>query len=156
MNAAMNLIQDAERAEDIGLALSKFTDPVPDQASDITASIAALYGIGSALRDIDADLNSAEYSRNIRLIDEDLSLVRSSLFHTLDNIFQILGDLGDGSPLLTDGNYRQTWKDICLFFRYNGRTTLRMRLEMYRRMAGELALIVQRFAVSLLQSNLFG
>jgi hypothetical protein len=152
----MNLITDAERAEGIGLALSKFTDPVPDHASDITASIAALYGIGSALRDIDAALNSAEFSRNIRLIDEDLSLVRESLYHTLDNVFQVLGDLGDGSPLLTDGNYRQTWKDICLFFRYNGRTTLRMRLETYKRMAGELALTVRRFAISLSQSNIFG
>jgi hypothetical protein len=152
MNAGMNLIPEAERAEDIGLALSKFKDPVPDQASDITASIAALYGIGSALRDIDAVLNSAEHSRNIRLIDEHLKPVRLSLFYILDKVFEILGDLGNGSPFLTDGMYRQTWKDICSFFRYNGSTTLREQLEACRRTVKELALIVRRFAISLVQS----
>jgi hypothetical protein len=152
----MTLIAEAERAEDIGLALSKFKDPVPDQAPDITASIAELYGIGSGLRDIDASLNSAEYSRNFRLIEKDLELVRSSIHQTVEDIDRILEDIGDGSPILTIGMYRQTWKDICLFFRLNGRITLRMRLETYRRMVAELASIVQRFAISLVQSNIFG
>ena len=140
----MTLIASAVYAEDIADALSKFKAPVPDHAPDITASISELYAIGSALRDIDTALNSAEYNRNFRLIDNDLDLVCSSLHSTLDDIFHILGDLGNGSRVLIDGMYRQTWKDIAFFFIENGRITLRTRLEKYRLLISELANIVKR------------
>jgi hypothetical protein len=140
----MTLIADAENAEDIADAFSKFKAAVPDHAPDITASISDLYAIGSGLRDIDSSLNSAEYNRNFRLIEKDLDLLRSSLHNTVEDIFRILGDIGNGSRVLNDGMYRQTWKDIALFFRQNGRITLRMRLEMYRRFISELANIVKR------------
>lgn len=142
----MTLITDAEIAEDIADALSKFKAPVPDHAPDITASISELYAIGSALRDIDTAINSPDYNRNFRLIEKDLDLVCSSLHSTVEDIFRILGDIGNGSRVLSDGMYRQTWKDIALFFRQNGHITLRMRLETYRRFISELASIVKRFA----------
>lgn len=142
----MTVIADAENAEDIADAFSKLKAAVPDHAPDITASISELYAIGSALRDIDTSLNSAEYNPNFRFIDKDLDLVRSSLRNSLEDVFRILGDIGNGSHVLNDGMYRQTWKDIALFFRQNGRITLRMRLEKYRRFILELANIVKRFA----------
>lgn len=142
----MTLIAQAESAEDVALALSKFIAPVADHAPDITASISELYAIRSALLDVDTALKSNEYHRNFRLIDEDLELVCLSLQDTVDNIFRILGEIGNGSFVLYDGMYRQTWKEITLFFRLNGRTTLRMRLETYRRFILELASVVQRFA----------
>ena len=141
----MTLIADAEKAEDIAAALSKFTTHVPDQAPDITASISELYAIGSLLRDIDRALNSAEYNRNFPLIEKDLELVRSSLDVTVEDFFDRLGYIGNGSTVLNAGMYRQSWKDITLFFIQNGRTTLRMRLEMYRRFIAELASIMKRF-----------
>jgi hypothetical protein len=144
----MTLIVDAENAEDIADALSKFRTAVPDHAPDITASISELYAIGSTLRDIDTALGSAEYSRNFRLIEDDLDLFCSSLHNTVEDVFRILGDIGNGSRLLNDGMYRQTWKDIALFFRQNGRISLRMRLETYRRFISELANIVKRFALN--------
>ena len=141
----MTLIVDAETAEDIADAFSKFKAPVPDHAPDITASISELYAIGSTLREIDAALNSAEHGRNILLIEKDLDLVCSLLRHTIDDIFRILGDIGSGSRVLNDGMYRQTWKDIALFFTRNGQMTLRTRLEKYRRFMIELVDIVKRF-----------
>ncbi len=151
----MTLIAEAENAEDIADAFTKFKTLVPDHAPDITASISELYAIGSALRDIDTALNSTEHGRNFRLIQKDLALVGSSLHHTVEDIFRILGDIGNGSRFLNDGMYRQTWKDIALFFRQNGRITLRMRLEMYRRFILELASIVKRFAfLSLIRMSL--
>jgi hypothetical protein len=142
----MTLIADAERAEDIADAFSKFKTAVPDHAPDITASISELYAIGSGLRDIDKALNTAEYSRNFLLIEEDLDLVCSSLNDTVEEIFLILGDIGNGSRVLNVGMYRQTWKDIALYFRQSTPSTLRMRLEMYRRIIVDLASIVKRFA----------
>lgn len=145
----MTLIVDAENAEDIADAFSKFKAPVPDHAADITASISDLYAIGSGLRSIDAALNSVEYSRNRRLIDQDLELVCLSLQNTLEDIFRILGHIGNGSRVLNDGMYRQTWKEISLFFILNGQIPLRTRLEKYKRFILELADIVKRFATLL-------
>lgn len=142
----MNLIVDAEDAEAIAEAFSKFKTHVPDQAPDITASISELYAIGSALRDIDKALDSAEYSRNFPLIEKDLELVCSSLRDTLEDVFEILGRIGNGSPVLTAGMYRQNWKDITLFFIQNRRITLRTRLEIYRAFIAKLPGIIKRFA----------
>ena len=143
----MTLIADAETAEDIADAFSKFKASVPEHAADITASISDLFAIGSGLRHIDTALNSAEYSRNYRLIDQDLELVCLSLRNTLEDIFGILGYIGNGSRILNDGMYRQTWKEIALFFIQNGQIPLRARLEKYRRFIWELAGIVKRFAI---------
>lgn len=141
----MTLIADAENAEDIAEALSKFKTYVPDDAPDITASISELYAIGSLLRDIDKASNSAEYHRNFPLIEEDLELVCSSLHNTVEDVFEKLGYLGNGSPVLNAGMYRQTWKDITFFFIQNGRLTLRKRLEKYKLFITELASIMKRF-----------
>ena len=149
----MTLVADAENAEDIADALSKFKVPVPDHAPEITASISELYAIGSALRDIDSALDSPEYNRNYPLIDKDLDLVRSSLRNTVEDIFRILGDIGNGSHVLNNGMYRQTWKEISWFFYQNGRITLRTRLEKYKRFILELASIIKRFAHYLLGSS---
>jgi hypothetical protein len=142
----MTWIADAENAEDIAEAFSKFKVPVSDHAPDITAAISELYGIGSALRDIDTTINSPEYNRYYPLIEKDLDLVCSSLGNTLEDIFRILGDIGEGSRVLNNGMYRQTWKEIAFFFSQNGRSTLRMRLEKYRRFILELINIIKRFA----------
>ncbi|KAF7509976.1 hypothetical protein GJ744_007290 [Endocarpon pusillum] len=146
----MTLIADAENAEDIAEALSKFKTHVPEHAPDITASISELYAIGSHLRDIDRAHNSGEYGGNFPLIERDLRLVCSCLDNTVEDVFEILGYLGNGSPVPNAGMYRQNWKDITFFFIQNGRTTLRMRLETYRRFIAELASIMKRRAAKIL------
>lgn len=141
----MPLIADAEDAEDIADAFSKFKAPVPDHAPDITATISELYGISSVLREIDAARGLAEYSGNFLLIEENLDLVCSQLRQIIGHIFRILGEIGNGSRVLNDGMYRQTWKDITFFFSQNGQMTLRTCLEKYKRSMMELADIVKRF-----------
>lgn len=140
----MTLITEAETAEDIADAFSKFKVAIPEQATDIAALISELYGIGSDLREIDAAIQSPKYGRNIGLIATDLDLVRSSLTFILGDVFKILGEIGNGSRVLIGDDYRRTWKDIYLHFRGGGRPTLLSRLESYRRFSKELSNIMQR------------
>ncbi|ERF75288.1 hypothetical protein EPUS_00080 [Endocarpon pusillum Z07020] len=151
----MTLVAYAEKAEDIAEALSKFKTHVPDHAADITASIAELYAIGSHLRAIDSARNSAEFHGNFPLIEKDLRLVCSSLDNTVEDVFDILGYLGNGSPVPNAGMYRQNWKDIYYFFMQNGRVALTMRLEIYRRFIAELASIMKRFVPTTKAISLF-
>jgi hypothetical protein len=141
----MKLTTDAERAEDIGDVFSKFKAHVPDHAPDITASVSELYAIGSILRELDTTLHLPQYAPSFMLIDKDLDLVCSSLQDSLQEIFDIVGDMGNGSQILTSSMYRQTWKDIALYFRRNGRMSLKMRLETYKHFMVELANILKRF-----------
>ena len=128
----MTLIPEAEAAEDIGDAFGKFKVAVDDQAAEVTALVSELYAVGSALREIDAALLSPDYGHNLRNIQDDLDLVRASLTHTLDDVFGLLGKIGNGDRLLTAAAYRQTWKDITYHFQREGEGRLLPRLETYR------------------------
>jgi hypothetical protein len=112
----MTLIAEAETAEDIGDAFGKFKVAVDDQAAEVTALVSELYAVGSALREI----------------DDASHLVRASLKYTLDDVFRILGKIGNGDRLLTTAAYRQTWKDIAYHFQREGGGRLSSRLETYR------------------------
>lgn len=128
----MTLIAEAELAEDIGDALGKFKIPVEDQAAEVTALVSKLYAVGSALREIDTASNSLDYGRNLRYIQDDLDLVRASLKYTLEDVFRILGKIGNGDRILTESAYRQTWRDITNHFQRVGGGRLSSRLETYR------------------------
>jgi hypothetical protein len=128
----MALTAEAERAEDIGDAFSKFKVAVDDQAAEVTALVSELYAVGSALRAIDATLQSPEYGLNFRIIEDDLDLVRASLTYTLDDVFRILGKIGNGDRILTPPAYRQTWKDITYHFQRRAGRRLCSVLETYR------------------------
>jgi hypothetical protein len=128
----MTLIAEAETAEDIGDAFGKFKVAVDDQAAEVTALVSELYAVGSALREIDDASHSPDYGHNLRNIQDDLDLVRASLKYTLDDVFRILGKIGNGDRLLTTAAYRQTWKDIAYHFQREGGGRLSSRLETYR------------------------
>jgi hypothetical protein len=127
----MTLTAEAERAEDIGDAFSKFKVAVDDQAAEVTALVSELYAVGSALREIDAPSQSPDYGLNFRIIEDDLDLVRASLTYTLDDVFRILGKIGNGDRHLTTAAYRQTWKDITYHFQRRGPGRLCSLLETY-------------------------
>jgi hypothetical protein len=130
--AASGLIAEAEMAEDIGDAMRKFKLAVGDQAEEVTTLVSELYTVGSALREIDAASNSPDYSHNLRDLQDDLDLVRNSLRYTLDDVFLILGKMGNGAQLLTLAAYNQTWRDIVSHFQRGGGARLSFRLETYR------------------------
>jgi hypothetical protein len=127
----MTLIAEAETAEDIGDAFGKFKVHVDDQAAEVTAIVSELYAVGSALREIDAASHSPDYGHHFRNVQDDLDLVRASLKYTLDDVFQILGKIGNGDRLLTASAYRQTWKDITYHFQREAGGRLSSRLETY-------------------------
>ena len=141
----MTLSTEAERAEDVAEAFSKFKDAIPEYATSIAAHIAELYAVGTALRKIDLALDSPEYGRNIVLIETDLELVRSYLIYTIEDIYRILGNIGRGSEDLRRSDYLQTWKEIHLWFYTPEYHTLHSRLATYRRFIYALINILQRF-----------
>jgi hypothetical protein len=128
----MALTAEAERAEDIGDAFSKFKVAVDDQAAEVTALVSELYAVGSILREIDAASQSPDYGPNFRIIEDDLDLVRTSLTHTLDDVFRILGRIGNGDRLLNTAAYRQTWKDIAYHFQRRSTGRLFSLIKIYR------------------------
>jgi len=129
----MTLTAEAERAEDIGDAFGKFKVAVDDQAAEVTALVSELYAVGSALRAIDDASQLPDYSLNLYLIEDDLGLVRDSLTYTLNDIFRILGKIGNGDRFLTMAAYRQTWKDITYHFQRRVGGRLCSVVETYRR-----------------------
>jgi hypothetical protein len=134
----MSLLADAEDAQDIGAAFSKFLDALPDQAVDVTSLIAELYSISAALRELDGTIHSRQYGHRSTIIKDDLELVCASLSYTLKDAFDILGEIRAIGDAPTVGAYRKTWKDLCYHFQRESRGSLRMRLERYRRFIGEL------------------
>lgn len=129
----MTLIAEAERAEDTGDAFAKFRGAVDvDQAAEVTALVAELYAVGSVLREIDIAIHSPEHGRNVRYIEDDLELVRSSLMFTLDDVFKILGKIANGNPHSAQASYRLTWREIVYYFQRDGWGRLCPRLEKYR------------------------
>jgi hypothetical protein len=131
-HSTTTLVAEAEAAEDIGDAFGKFKVAIGDQAAEATALVSELYAVGSALREIDAASSSPDYGHNLRNIQDDLNLVRASLRHTLDDIFRILGKIGNGDRILTAAAYRQTWKDITYHFQREGQGRLSSQLETHR------------------------
>ena len=128
----MTLTAEAERAEDIGDAFGKFKVAVDDQAAEVTALVSELYAVGSALRAIDDASQSPDYGLNLHIIEDDLDLVRDSLTYVLDDVFRILGKIGNGDRVLTMAAYRQTWKDITYHFQHRVGGRLCSVLETYR------------------------
>ena len=128
----MTLIAEAEKAEDIADALAKFKVAVDDHATVITALVSELYAVGSALREIDTAVYSPEYGNNLNLIEADLDNVRRSLEYTLDDVFRILGRIGQGAEILSSSAYRLTWKEIARHFESDARGGLLNRVEVYR------------------------
>ena len=142
----MTLIAEAEKAEDIADAFGKFKVAVDNQAAEVTALVSELYAVGTALRDVNTAICSSEYGRSLRLVEDDLDLVRSSLTYTLDDVFRILGEIGNGARDLKPTAYRQTWKDICFHFQLDGRPGLGSRLQTYRLFILQLINIMRRSA----------
>ncbi|KAL9617797.1 MAG: hypothetical protein Q9160_007451 [Pyrenula sp. 1 TL-2023] len=140
----MDLIAEAKAAEQYADAFRKFKDNLPDAAKDITALVAHLYAIGHALRDLHSSIRDPEYGRNLRLIEDDLTLVRESLKYTLSAIFRKLGTLADGSSVVPPSAYALTWKEIDWYFRQESRMTLLTRLQLYHRFLRELGSIMLR------------
>lgn len=139
----MTLIKEAERAEDIADALSKFRAPLSDQRAELVSVITELNGLSGAIRGIN-DLSHSKHSRSQILIQEDLDIVLESIDFTLEDVWARIGTIGNGARSLKDTDYRTTWKDIHRSVAESGRRSLTARLELYRLFLEELSKIMRR------------
>lgn len=139
----MTLIKEAERAEDIADALSKFKAPLADQRAELVSVIAELNGLSGAIRGID-DLANSKHARNQPLIQEDLDIVLESIDFTLEDLWTRIGTIGNGARTLTASDYRTTWKDIHRSVAQSGKRSLTARLELYKLFLEELSKIMRR------------
>lgn len=141
----MNLAADAQNARDVGTAFDRFLGALPDYFTEITALVAELYAIGSALRDLDLIIISPEYGRRATCILDDLDIVQLSLSITLRDVRELFGGLDrDGYPP-TARAYREVWIDICRHFERESGNTLQTRLERFRQFIMELSCTMRRW-----------
>ena len=140
----MTFLKEAERAEDIADALSRFRASLStDQREELASVIAELNGLSASIRRID-DLTKSKYSPNQLLVQEDLNLVLESIEFTLEDIWAQIGTIGNGAQRLNVHDYRTTWKEIQRSVAQSGRRSLTARLLLYRRFLDELSRIMQR------------
>lgn len=139
----MTLIKEAERAEDIADALSKFRSFLVDQRAEITEAITEFNGLGGALRTIN-ELSASKYAKNRILIQEDLDNVLEAIDFTLEDVWAQIGQIGHGARSLTPFDYRTTWKDIHRSVAQSGKRSLTARLELYRLFLNELGKIMRK------------
>jgi len=140
----MTLAADAESARDVGAGFDRFVNALPEHYAEITALVAELYDISSALRDLDINIASREYGQRTTYILDDLDIVRLSLSMTMKDALELFGRLGDCGYPPTVGAYRQVWAVVCNHFRGESGNTLLARLERYRKFLLELSCIMRR------------
>ncbi len=119
------LIAVAVTAQDVAIGLSKFLDPVPECATEITGLIAECYAISSALRELDTAIGDYRRNRRYELVAEDVRTIRLSLDYTFEDVLKQFGGLGRAT-------YRQVWRDLDLYFQTESRNSLLTRLGYYR------------------------
>lgn len=140
----MTFLKEAERAEDIADALSRFRASLStDQREELASVIAELNGLSASIRRID-DLTKSKYSPNQLLVQEDLNLVLESIEFTLEDIWAQIGTIGNGAQRLNVHDYRTTWKEIQRSVAQSGTRSLTARLLLYRRFLDELSRVMQR------------
>lgn len=132
---------DAER---VAAGLQPFKDRLPEYKPEITDMIAKLYAISATLHSLD----KLKY-RNVQhfdLVRWDVSLIMSSLKHTLDEISNAVSQL-DGRRAtgvsFTLPSHERVWQDICAFFAQQCRFPLSKLLATYKAFLMEIEEVLQ-------------
>lgn len=129
------LLDYAKDAEDTATELGTFINEIPQYRKDITADIAELYAISSALQTLHEALDLSRYGRASGRILKDLEICLPSLGYTLDDIRDIfnrskrksrLPGAFPGTP-----QYAEMWDDALADFKTQG-ISLPLRLEYFR------------------------
>lgn len=128
----MTLLEEAVRADHIGVAFTKYTEPNPESVQSINATIAELGSLSWALREIDTTLH--KFGDRLSLIEDDLKFVHESITFTLGDVWYIIGTIGDrpDTPLTPD-NFKRNWKRIIRYCRHGSGQELSTRLNIYMR-----------------------
>ena len=135
----------AKKAEDTASGLHVFKQEIPQYAKDITADIAELFAISSALHKLHEELDISRYGRWVGRIIKDLELVLPSLSYTLDDVRDMfkkskrekLPGAFPGTP-----PYHLIWEDTCADFKNEG-LALPIRFEFYRTYLQDMADVLE-------------
>ncbi|MCJ1253273.1 hypothetical protein MMC24_001084 [Lignoscripta atroalba] len=137
-----DLIAQADRSSDIGTALAKFIDRVPEWAVDITATVAACFSISSALRDLNIAIQHArpfDTPSDVRTVLKSLE----TTFNDIDRLFEGLGRQRNNVAL--DDAFLNVWLDIVEYFLDESKKTLCERLQLCEQFIRELTRIVDGY-----------
>lgn len=138
----MALRTSADNAEDVAAGFRMFREPLPEHATEITRLMADLYAIISSLKDLEDLTKNPFYRHNLPVAWPDLELVCASLKYTLEDIVDFFGDL-EVHPGSSRGIYKQTWLELCSFFRGQSRDSLATRLAKYKAFLNEVEDLIQ-------------
>lgn len=134
---------DAER---VAAGLQPFKDRLPEYKPEITDMIAMLYSISATLHSLD----KLKY-RNLQHFDQvrwDVTLVMSSLKHTLDEISSALAQLDGrrthGASSFSLPSHERVWQDLCSLFAQQYRFPLSKLLRTYKMFLTEIQEVLQR------------
>ncbi|KAL1973893.1 hypothetical protein VTN31DRAFT_5453 [Thermomyces dupontii] len=133
---------DAER---VAAGLQPFKDRLPEYKPEITDMIAMLYSISATLHSLD----KLKY-RNLQHFDQvrwDVTLVMSSLKHTLDEISSALAQLDGrrthGASSFSLPSHERVWQDLCSLFAQQYRFPLSKLLRTYKMFLTEIQEVLQ-------------
>lgn len=124
-NRKVLLIRFAEESEDAADGLYKFRESLPRNATRITAIVAELFAISSALRAIHNEEGTRQYGPSFYRIQEDLALVFRSLGLTLAELFNMFARARERPD-------QMVWEDCNYRFEQEEQFGLLERLEWYR------------------------
>ena len=123
----VDLLREAEDAEDVAAGLKIFLDALPTRGADISLSISSLFAISSALRGLDGQF-ARQRNRTSKGVVDDLALVIESLQMTLEAVNYMFGLSGTTrSP-----GVETVYDDLCSRFRQEEGPSLGTRLDMYK------------------------
>lgn len=135
----MSLIARAESAEELLSALKRFREVIPESAVEITALIAELFAVSTALRELFNLHNDPRCEQRYPDIAEDVLLTLHSFDYTFDDFRTRLGGLDRPSHLSNATVHRRVWRNILEHFERESGNPLTRRLEICRAFLVELS-----------------
>lgn len=132
----MDLRRIADEAEDVAVGLSTFRTPLPEYATDITATISDYYAIIASLTHLNDLSQDAQYRPDWPNVRADLELLRASLTYTDEDILDFFRCL-DGANAPPE-RFRQVWVAMNQFFWDEAKYSLATRLAKYKTFLHEL------------------
>ncbi|MCJ1385640.1 hypothetical protein MMC17_008763 [Xylographa soralifera] len=138
-----SLTATSETAQDIAAAFTKFKDPLFEHATEITALIAELWAITSALLELNTAQNDPLHYRRRGRIENEQHTALLSLEYTFKDIQRLFGGLARPIYNSVRETYQAVWENIHDHFLDEGGITLVRRLEYYRMFLIDITAIIQ-------------
>jgi hypothetical protein len=139
----MDLRAHAEDAQEIASEFLIFQDYLPPEgATDLSALATELFGIKTALLDLDSECRNPRNARTAETLDDEQYVVVKSIEYTFKDVHRLLGGLVQGRYRSRREAYRAVWRKLEDFFYEESRNHLVDRLHYYKQFLLELVNLV--------------